>query len=120
MNDDNLNKCACTLIIQTLNHPNPMLRCAAAEAFGCLIQVLPDKRLIENIIRFCFDHLKESRDIPSRTGYSLALVCSYCYLDNMAKGQYLSLSIRISSVFDASRRTEQCSTIFFHFRNLAV
>ncbi len=94
-NDDNLNKCACTLIIQTLNHPNPILRCATAEAFGHLIQVLPNKRLIENIIQFCFDHLKESRNIPSRTGYSLALACSYRYLDNMTKEQYLSLSIPV-------------------------
>jgi hypothetical protein len=95
LNDNNLNKCLCTLIIQKLNHPNPMLRCAAAEAFGCLVEVLPDKRLTENIIRFCFDHLKESREIPSRTGYSLALACSYRYLDDITKEKYLSLSIPV-------------------------
>jgi len=95
IDDDNLKKCACTLIIQTLNHSNPILRYAAAEALGRLIKLVDDVHFVADITQFCFDHLKESRDIQSRTGYSLALGCLYRYMSNMNKGQYLDLFVPI-------------------------
>ncbi|CAF4841473.1 unnamed protein product, partial [Rotaria sp. Silwood1] len=95
MDDENVKKCACTLVMQTLSHQNPILRCAAGEALGRLTQVVSDGRFVADIAQICFDRLKEFRDIPSRTGYSLALGCLHRYVGGMSTGQYLNLSISI-------------------------
>ena len=107
--DDDLKECACTLIIQTFNHANSIIRCLAAEAFGHLISILADECSISNTIQLCLDHLKESRDIPTRIGYSLALACAYRYSDNQIKGQYLNILIPIfqKMLEDQSRTTVQ-------------
>jgi hypothetical protein len=118
--DDNLNKCACTLVIQALNHPNSLLRCVAVEAFGRLIQVLTDKRLIENIIRFCFNQLKESHDVPSRTGYSIAFAYSYRYLDSTTKEQYLSLVIPVLDTIIQDQSTTIVQVWVLHALTLIV
>ncbi|CAF2246902.1 unnamed protein product [Rotaria magnacalcarata] len=95
IDDENVKKCACTLVMQTLSHQNPILRCAAGEALGRLTQVVGDGRFVADIAQICFDRLKEFRDIPSRTGYSLALGCLHRYVGGMSTGQYLNLSISI-------------------------
>jgi hypothetical protein len=95
IDDDNLKKCACTFIIQTLSHSNPILRYAASEALGRLIQVVDDVRFVADIIQICSDHLKESRDVQSRTGYSLSLGYIYRYIGNRSKEQYLNLFVPI-------------------------
>jgi len=105
IDDDDLKKCACTLIIQTLSHSNPILRYLAGEALGRLIQVVDDVRFVTDIIQFCFDHLKESRDVQSRTGYSLALGCLYLYMGNLNKGQYLNLFVQILLTFIQDQST---------------
>jgi hypothetical protein len=95
IDDENVKKCACTLVMQTLSHPNPILRCAAGEALGRLTQVVGDGRFVADIAQICFDRLKEFRDVPSRTGYSLALGCLHRYVGGMSTGQYLNLSVSI-------------------------
>ncbi|CAF0968829.1 unnamed protein product [Rotaria sordida] len=95
IDDENVKKCACTLVMQTLSHQNPILRCAAGEALGRLTQVVGDGRFVADIAQICFDRLKEFRDVPSRTGYSLALGCLHRYVGGMSTGQYLNLSISI-------------------------
>ncbi|CAF4512282.1 unnamed protein product [Rotaria sp. Silwood2] len=95
MDDENVKKCACTLVMQTLSHQNPILRCAAGEALGRLTHVVSDGRFVADIAQICFDRLKEFRDVPSRTGYSLALGCLHRYVGGMSTGQYLNLSISI-------------------------
>ncbi len=95
IDDENVKKCACTLVMQTLSHQNPILRCAAGEALGRLTQVVGDGRFVADIAQICFDRLKEFRDIPSRTGYSLALGCLHRYVGGMSTGQYLNLSVSI-------------------------
>jgi vesicle coat complex subunit len=93
IDDDNLKKCACTLILQTLSHSNPILRCVGGEALGYLTEVVDDRHFVGNMMQFCFDHLKESRDIQSRTGYSFALGCLYRSMNSMSKGQYLNFFV---------------------------
>ncbi len=105
LDDDDLKKCACTLIIQTLSHSNPILRYLAGEGLGRLIQVVDDVRFVTDIIQFCFNHLKESRDVQSRTGYSLALGCLYLYMGTMNKGQYLNLFVQILLTFIQDQST---------------
>ena len=51
--------------------------------------------LYQDIFQFCYDHLKESRDIHSRTGYSLALGYIYRYMNNTNKRQCLNLIVSI-------------------------
>ncbi|CAF1344983.1 unnamed protein product [Adineta steineri] len=95
IDDENVKKCACTLVMQALSHQNPILRCAAGEALGRLTQVVGDGRFVAEIAQICFDRLKELRDVPSRTGYSLALGCLHRYVGGMSTGQYLNLSVSI-------------------------
>ncbi|UJR09975.1 hypothetical protein I4U23_014199 [Adineta vaga] len=95
IDDENVKKSACTLVMQTLSHQNPILRCAAGEALGRLTQVVGDGRFVAEIAQICFDRLKELRDVPSRTGYSLALGCLHRYVGGMSTGQYLNLSVSI-------------------------
>ena len=95
IDDENVKKCASTLVMQTLSHQNPILRCAAGEALGRLTQVVGDGRFVADIAQICFDRLKEFRDISPRTGYSLALGCLHRYVGGMSTGQYLNLSVSI-------------------------
>lgn len=107
--DDDFKECACTLIVQRFNHTNPIIRCLAAEAFGHLISILADQYSISSTLEHCLDHLKESRDIPTRIGYSLALACAYRYSDHQIKEQYLNVFIPIfqKMMEDQSRSTLQ-------------
>ncbi|CAF1187973.1 unnamed protein product, partial [Didymodactylos carnosus] len=95
LDDENVRKSACNLVLQTLSNNNPILRCAAGEALGRLTQVVGDGRFVAEIAQFCFDRLKEYRDIPSRTGYSLALGCLHRYVGGIGAGQHLNLSVSI-------------------------
>jgi len=108
IDDENVKKSACTLVMQTLSHPNPILRCAAGEALGRLTQVVGDNRFVAEIAQICFDRLKEFRDVPSRTGYSLALGCLHRYVGGMSTGQYLNLSV---SILLALAQDQSASTV---------
>ena len=116
--DRHLKKCACTLVIQTLSHSNPIVRCATAEALGCLIQIFPDDWLIENMIRFCFDHLKGTRDVSSQTGYSLGLACLYRHMDDLNKEQYLDLFISVLHTVIKNQSTSIVQVWVLHALNL--
>ncbi|CAF1153890.1 unnamed protein product [Adineta ricciae] len=108
MDDENVKKSAYTLVMQTLSHQNPILRCAAGEAVGRLTQVVSDGRFVAEIAQICFDRLKELRDVPSRTGYSLALGCLHRYVGGMSTGQYLNLSV---SILLALAQDQSASTV---------
>lgn len=95
IDDENVKKAASTLVMQTLSNANPILRCAAGEALGRLTQVVSDGRFVAEMAQICFDRLKEFRDVPSRTGYALALGCLHRYVGGMSTGQYLNLSVSI-------------------------
>ncbi|CAF1213732.1 unnamed protein product [Rotaria sp. Silwood1] len=84
--DKNVKTTACTLVMQTLSHQNPMLCCAAGEALGRLTQVVGDGHIVADITQMCFDRLKEFHDVSFRTGYSLALECLHHYIDGMSTG----------------------------------
>ncbi|CAF2739470.1 unnamed protein product [Rotaria sp. Silwood2] len=73
IDDENVKNSACTVVMQTLSHQNPILRCAAGEALGRLTQVVDDGRFVADIVQICLDRLKDFCNVSSRTGYSLAL-----------------------------------------------
>ncbi|CAF1433590.1 unnamed protein product [Rotaria sordida] len=80
INDDNMNKLACTFIMQILSHQNPILYYAADETLGHLTQVIGDGHFVADIVPICFDRLKEFCVVSSRTDYSLAFECSHRYI----------------------------------------
>lgn len=95
LGEDNVKKSATNLIISALISPNPILRCAAAEALGRLAQVVADSRYTAELAQTSFDRLKNARDVVTRTGHSLALGCLHKYMGGMGSGQYLNTSVSI-------------------------
>lgn len=73
--DDEFNKLTCTLIIQFLNHSNGLVRYASARSLAYLSRFVRNQQFISEIIQFCFEHFKDSRDMQTKIGYSLAIAC---------------------------------------------
>ncbi|UYV80545.1 HEATR5B [Cordylochernes scorpioides] len=86
---------AIKLILGSLSHPNPILRCAAAEALGRMAQVVGDSRFVGEVAQQSFDRLRTARDAATRTGLSLALGCLHRYVGGMGSGKHLSTSVSI-------------------------
>ncbi|XP_077993059.1 HEAT repeat-containing protein 5B-like [Glandiceps talaboti] len=84
-----------SLIMSALTNSNPILRCAAGEAVGRMAQVIGDSSFIAQTAQTCFDRLKTSRDVVSRTGNSLALGCLHRYVGGMGAGHHLNTSVSI-------------------------
>nr|XP_030710591.1 HEAT repeat-containing protein 5A isoform X6 [Globicephala melas] len=61
------------LVMGALESPSPLLRCAAAEAWARLAQVVDDGAFTAVLAQVSFDKLKSARDAVTRTGHSLAL-----------------------------------------------
>ena len=83
------------LILNTLSHSNPLLRCASAESLGRCVQVINDAKFVAEMAQQCFDKLKSARDAFSRTGHSLALGCIHRYVGGLGSSQHLNTSISI-------------------------
>lgn len=83
------------LIVNGLTLPNPILRCAAAEALGRLAQVVSETRVTVELTQESFNNLKSARDVVTRTGHSLALGCLLRYVGSMGSPQLLSTSVSI-------------------------
>ncbi len=92
---DEVKKLIVSLILNTMNHSNPILRCASAESLGRCGQVINDGRFVAEMAQQCFDKLKSARDALSRTGHSLALGCIHRYVGGMGSSQHLNISISI-------------------------
>lgn len=92
---DEVKKAAVHLILSCLNHVNAILRCAAGEALGRVVQSVGDSRFVAEMAQHSFDKLKSARDAASRTGHSLALGCMHRYVGNMGSGQHLNTSVSI-------------------------
>ena len=86
---------AYVLVKGALASTNPILRCAAGEALGRLLQVGDDAKFIAEVAQASFDVLKSSRDAVSRTGYSLVLGCLHRYVGGMGSGQHLQTTVGI-------------------------
>ncbi|XP_055929916.1 HEAT repeat-containing protein 5B-like isoform X2 [Argiope bruennichi] len=95
LGSEDVRKAAIRLMLVSLNHTNPILRCAAGEALGRMAQVVGDGRFVAEMAQHMFDKLKTARDAASRTGHSLALGCLHRYVGGMGTGQHLNTSVSI-------------------------
>eukprot|EP00118_Oscarella_pearsei_P004846 m.21368 g.21368 ORF g.21368 m.21368 type:complete len:1962 (+) comp28164_c0_seq1:139-6024(+) len=83
------------LISGALASGDAILRCAAGEALGRLAQVVGDTKFVASTVQASFDKLKTSRDVISRTGYSLVLGCLHRYVGGLSSGHHLTTSVSI-------------------------
>ncbi|OXB66058.1 hypothetical protein ASZ78_001545 [Callipepla squamata] len=92
---EEVRRSALTLILGALESNNPLLRCAAAECWARLAQVVSDSAFTTGLAQVSFDKLKSARDVVSRTGHSLALGCLYRYLGGISSTQHLNACVGI-------------------------
>ncbi|XP_035183618.1 HEAT repeat-containing protein 5A isoform X5 [Oxyura jamaicensis] len=92
---EEVKRSALTLVMGALESNNPLLRCAAAECWARLAQVVSDSAFTAGLAQVNFDKLKSARDVVSRTGHSLALGCLYRYLGGIGSTQHLNACVGI-------------------------
>ena len=95
LGDEAIRKATLKLVLETLCHSNAVLRCAAGEALGRMTQVIGESHFVVELGQFCFDKLRDSKDVVSRTGFVLGLGCLHRYLGSMGAGQHMTSSISI-------------------------
>ncbi|XP_039260448.2 HEAT repeat-containing protein 5B-like [Styela clava] len=83
------------LVTEALASTDPTLRCAAGEAVGRMAQVTDEAGFVSQTALKCFEKLKTSRDVISRTGHSLSLGCVHRYVGGIGSGQHLRTSVGI-------------------------
>ncbi|XP_019471251.1 HEAT repeat-containing protein 5A isoform X4 [Meleagris gallopavo] len=92
---EEVRRSALTLVLSALESNNPLLRCAAAESWARLAQVVSDSAFTGGLAQVSFDKLKSARDVVSRTGHALALGCLYRYLGGIGSTQHLNACVGI-------------------------
>lgn len=113
MGDEPVKKATLRLVMETLTHPNQMLRCAAGEALGRMAQVIADASpFVVDVAKYCFDELKHNNTnnnaaannnnaashvdaVAKTTGYALGLGCLHRYVGGMGAGQHMTSSVSI-------------------------
>lgn len=95
LGDEAIREATLKLVMETLCHSNPILRCAAGEALGRMAQVVGESHFVVKVAQFCFEKLRNSQDVTSRTGYALGLGCLHRYLGTMGAGQHMTSSVSI-------------------------
>lgn len=94
--DEPVKKATLRLVMETLTHSNPVLRCAAGEALGRMAQVIAESPFVVEVATYCFDRLKLSQtDTAAKTGYALGLGCLHRYVGSMGAGQHVTSSVSI-------------------------
>ncbi|XP_052550652.1 HEAT repeat-containing protein 5A isoform X1 [Tympanuchus pallidicinctus] len=92
---EEVRRSALALVLSALESNNPLLRCAAAESWARLAQVVSDNAFTAGLAQVSFDKLKSARDVVSRTGHSLAVGCLYRYLGGIGSTQHLNACVGI-------------------------
>jgi hypothetical protein len=103
-----IRKATLKLVMETLCHPNLVLRCAAGEALGRMTQVVAESHFVIEVAQFCFEKLRNASDEQSRTGYALGLGCLHRYVGSMGAGQHMTSSV---SILFAMAQMSSSSTI---------
>ena len=93
LGDEPIRRATLKLVLDTLSHPNAILRCAAGEALGRLAQVVADSHFVNEIGQFCFEKLRNCQDVTARTGYALGLGCLHRYVGSMGAGQQMTTTV---------------------------
>lgn len=68
---------------------------AAAESVGRMAQAVSDSRFTAMLAQTSFDRLRCARDVPSRTGHSLALGYLHRHVGGMGSSHHLNTSVSI-------------------------
>jgi hypothetical protein len=68
---------------------------AAAESVGRMAQAVSDSRFTAMLAQNSFDRLRCARDVPSRTGHSLALGYLHRHVGGMGSSHHLNTSVSI-------------------------
>ena len=55
LGDEAIRKATLKLVMETLCHANPVLRCAAGEALGRMTQVIGESHCVVEVAQFCFE-----------------------------------------------------------------
>ncbi|XP_030879873.1 HEAT repeat-containing protein 5A [Leptonychotes weddellii] len=111
---------ALALVMGALESPNPLLRCAAAEAWARLAQVVDDGAFTAALAQVSFDKLKSARDVVTRTGYSLALGSLHRYLGGISSSQHLNSCVGILYTLSQDTTSPDVQTWALHSLSLII
>lgn len=109
-----------TLVTGALESPNPLLRCAAAEAWARLAQVVDDGAFTAGLAQISFDKLKSARDVVTRTGHSLALGSLHRYLGGMSSSQHLNSCVGVLYTLSQDSTSPDVQTWALHSLSLII
>ncbi|XP_054433890.1 HEAT repeat-containing protein 5A isoform X2 [Pteronotus mesoamericanus] len=110
---------ALALVMGALESPNPLLRCAAAEAWARLAQVVDDGPFTASLAQVSFDKLKSARDAVTRTGHSLALGTLHRYLGGVSS-QHLNPCVGILYTLSQDSTSPDVQTWALHALSLII
>ncbi|GCC24139.1 hypothetical protein chiPu_0002539, partial [Chiloscyllium punctatum] len=111
---------ALTLVMNSLESPNLLLRCAAAETLARLAQVVADSAFIAKLAQTSFEKLKSARDVISRTGHSMALGCLHRYLGGIVSSQHLNACVNILHTLSQDNTSPEVQTWALHSLSLLI
>ncbi|XP_011850163.1 PREDICTED: HEAT repeat-containing protein 5A [Mandrillus leucophaeus] len=117
---EEMKRFALTLVTGALESTNPLLRCAAAEAWARLAQVLDDGAFTAGLAQVSFDKLKSARDVVTRTGHSLALGSLHRYLGGISSSQHLNSCIGILYTLAQDNTSPDVQTWALHSLSLII
>lgn len=111
---------ALALVMGALESPSPLLRCAAAEAWARLTQVVDDGTFTAALAQVSFDRLKSARDVVTRTGHSLALGSLHRYLGGICSSQHLNSCVGILCTLSQDSTSPDVQTWALHALSLII
>ncbi|PNJ32660.1 HEATR5A isoform 3, partial [Pongo abelii] len=117
---EEMKRFALTLVTGALESPNPLLRCAAAESWARLAQVVDDGAFTAGLAQVSFDKLKSARDVVTRTGHSLALGSLHRYLGGISSSQHLNSCIGILYTLAQDSTSPDVQTWALHSLSLII
>uniref|UniRef100_A0A2K6G5K4 HEAT repeat-containing protein 5A n=1 Tax=Propithecus coquereli TaxID=379532 RepID=A0A2K6G5K4_PROCO len=117
---EEVRRLALTLVMGGLESTNPLLRCAAAEAWARLAQVVDDGAFTAGLAQISFDKLKSARDVVTRTGHSLALGSLHRYLGGISSSQHLNSCIGILYALSQDNTSPDVQTWALHSLSLII
>ncbi|XP_053080315.1 HEAT repeat-containing protein 5A isoform X7 [Acinonyx jubatus] len=117
---EEMRRLAVALVMGALESPNPLLRCAAAEAWARLAQVVDDGAFTAALAQVSFDKLKSARDVVTRTGYSLALGSLHRYLGGISSSQHLNSCVGILYTLSQDSTSPDVQTWALHSLSLII
>ncbi|XP_064221838.1 HEAT repeat-containing protein 5A isoform X5 [Aotus nancymaae] len=117
---EEMKRFAVTIVTGALESPSPLLRCAAAEAWARLAQVVDDGAFTAGLAQVSFDKLKSARDVVTRTGYSLALASLHRYLGGISSSQHLNSCVGILYTLAQDSTSPDVQTWALHSLSLII